>query len=134
MNSPSSAFERILQIFRRLEIRYCVVGSVASSFYGTPRTTMDIDLVADLRADQLGTLAGELSAEFYADLEMMKDAWSHGRAFNAIHLASSYRSTFFRSAMTSIARKLSAAAARPKPRVPAANRWSASSRPPKTPS
>lgn len=95
MNSPTNAFERILGTFDRLGIRYCVVGSVASSVYGRPRTTMDVDVVADLRPEQLSRLAGELQREFYADLEMMKDAVNLGRAFNVIHLASSYKIDVF---------------------------------------
>lgn len=95
MSNPASAFKQILVAFDRLGIRYCVVGSVASSVYGTPRTTMDIDVVADLRPEQISALAGELQGEFYADLEMMKDAVKRGRAFNVIHLASSYKIDVF---------------------------------------
>jgi len=71
-DGPVAAFNRILEVFNRLDIRYCLVGSVASSVYGTPRTTMDVDLVADLQANQLGPLAAALMPEFYAGLEMMK--------------------------------------------------------------
>ena len=95
MSSPAAAFRRILEVLSRLEIRYCVVGSVASSAYGTPRTTMDVDMVADLRADQLASLAAALQPDFYADLEMMRDAWKRGRAFNVIHLASAYKFDIF---------------------------------------
>jgi hypothetical protein len=51
MSSPAAAFRRILEVLSRLEIPYCIVGSVASSVYGTQRTTMDVDLVADLHSD-----------------------------------------------------------------------------------
>ena len=53
MNSPATAFEHILAILDRLEIAYFVGGSVASSLYGVPRTTMDLDLIADIRLDQI---------------------------------------------------------------------------------
>lgn len=95
MSSPSAAFRRLLEVLRRLDIPYCVVGSVASSVYGMPRTTMAVDLVADLRPNQLGALATGLQPDFHADLEMMKDAWDRGRAFNVIHLASSYKFDIF---------------------------------------
>jgi len=94
MNSPASAFRRILEAFQRQGIPYCVVGS-ASSVYGTPRTTMDVDVVADLRIEQLSPLAAELQGEFYTDSEMMRDAVKGGRAFNVIHLASSYKIDVF---------------------------------------
>jgi hypothetical protein len=40
-------------------------------------------------------LAATLNPDFYADLEIMKDAWSRGRAFNVIHLASSHKFDIF---------------------------------------
>ena len=85
MSTPAAAFRRILEAFDRLEIPYSVVGSIASSQYGIPRTTLDVDLVADLRLDQLGLLAAELQPDFYAEPEMMKEAWAHERAFHVIH-------------------------------------------------
>jgi hypothetical protein len=56
---------------------------------------MDVDVVADLQLAQLSALATELRGEFYADLEMMNDALKRGRAFNVIHLASSYKIDVF---------------------------------------
>jgi hypothetical protein len=95
MSSPAAAFQRILEVLNRLTIPYCIVGSVASSVYGTPRTTMDVDLVADLRSDRLRALAAALNPDFYADREMTKDAWGRARAFNVIHLASSHKFGIF---------------------------------------
>ncbi|HEY1240039.1 MAG TPA: hypothetical protein VGF16_05755 [Bryobacteraceae bacterium] len=95
MNSPAAAFRHILETLDQLGIPYCIVGSVASSVYGTPRTTMDVDLVADLRATQLGSFAAALHPDFYADLEMMTDALRRGRSFNVIHLASAYKFDIF---------------------------------------
>lgn len=95
MSSPAAAFQRVLEVLGRLDIPYCIVGSVASSVYGTPRTTMDVDLVADLRTEQLSSLAAALQPDFYADLEMMKDSWRRGRGFNVIHLASAYKFDIF---------------------------------------
>jgi hypothetical protein len=95
MNHPTPAFRRILEVLDRLEVHYCIVGSVASSVHGAPRTTMDIDLVADLRVDQLPALAAQLEGEFYADVETMEEAWKNGRGFNVIHLASSYKIDIF---------------------------------------
>jgi hypothetical protein len=38
----------LLRIFHDQEIPYAIGGSVASSFYGEPRTTQDIDLSLQL--------------------------------------------------------------------------------------
>ncbi len=38
----------VLKAFERLNVEYYVGGSVASSAFGLPRTTLDVDLVAVL--------------------------------------------------------------------------------------
>jgi hypothetical protein len=95
MDTEGGAFQRILEVLDRLEIPYFVTGSVASSVYGIPRTTRDIDIVADLRLDQVDELAVELRQDFYADREMMKEAFRRGRSFNLIHLGSTHKIDIF---------------------------------------
>jgi hypothetical protein len=53
MTSPAEAFEKLLAVLDRIEIPYFVGGSVAGSSYGLPRTTMDVDLVVDLKEDRI---------------------------------------------------------------------------------
>src|SRR5215831_12430669 len=95
MTTPAAAFKRILEVLDRLEIPYFVTGSVASSVYGIARTTLDLDLVVDLRENHIPQLVSELRADFYADPEMMSDALKRGRSFNLIHLATSYKIDIF---------------------------------------
>lgn len=91
MTSPAAAFRRVLEVFNHLAIPYMVGGSLATSVHGIPRSTNDIDLVAEVRLDHIPTLSAELGTEFYADLEMMKQALRTGRMFNLIHYESSYK-------------------------------------------
>ena len=95
MKTPADAFKRLLEVLDRLEIPYLVVGSTASSLHGISRPTMDVDLIAHLRADQVEDFAGELKADFYADPEMMKEALARGRSFNLIHFDSTYKFDIF---------------------------------------
>lgn len=95
MQTHADAFKRVLEVLDLLEIPYQVVGSLASSVHGIPRATMDIDLVANLRADQVDEFAAKLKADFYADPEMMKEALARGRSFNLIHYASSFKFDIF---------------------------------------
>ena len=95
MQTPASGFKRILETLDRLEIPYMVGGSAASSLHGIARPTMDIDLVVNLRADQVEEFAAELKADFYADPEMMREALARGRSFNLIHYASSFKFDLF---------------------------------------
>lgn len=74
MQTPAQAFSRILEVLDLLEIPYMVVGSVASSVHGMARPTQDIDLAADIRAEQVDDFAAALKTDFYADPEMIRDA------------------------------------------------------------
>jgi hypothetical protein len=95
MRTPADGFKRILEALDRLEIPYFVGGSMASSVYGIARPTMDVDLVADIRSDQVEEFAALLNDELYADPGMMKDALQHGRSFNLIHYESAYKYDIF---------------------------------------
>jgi hypothetical protein len=46
-------------------VPYFIVGSVASSAYGLPRATKDIDFVVALRHEQAPKLVAALESEFY---------------------------------------------------------------------
>lgn len=67
-------------------------GSLASSVHGIPRSTNDIDLVADVQAQHLEGLYQSLKQEFYVDPpEILRQALWNKRMFNLIHFASSYK-------------------------------------------
>jgi hypothetical protein len=95
MQTPADGFKRILEVLDRLKIPYLVTGSMASSVHGISRPTMDVDLVADIRLDQVEEFAKELKADLYADPEMIKDALRRGRSFNLIHYESAYKYDIF---------------------------------------
>ena len=57
---------RLAAIFDRLEIPYLVGGAVASVIYGEVRSTLDIDIVADLSPDTVGPLVAALEEDFYS--------------------------------------------------------------------
>jgi hypothetical protein len=95
MITQADGFKRILEVFDLLEIPYQVVGSLASSMHGIPRATMDVDIVADLRTDQIAEFVDQLKADFYADAEMITEALARQRSFNLIHYASSYKFDIF---------------------------------------
>ena len=95
MATPAEGFSRLLAVLDRMEIRYYVGGSVASSAHGIPRTTMDLDLVASLSLAQVDEFASLLQPDFYADAAMMHDALMRGRSFNLIHYSSAYKFDVF---------------------------------------
>jgi hypothetical protein len=53
LNAPDimAAMLPVIDIFEQLGISYHIGGSVASSIYGIPRTTLDADIVAEIRLE-----------------------------------------------------------------------------------
>ena len=78
-----------------LDVPYTIGGSFASSLHGVMRATMDADLVADLRTEQVAPLAQALGDEFYADEEMMLNAVLQHSSFNLIHLETMFKVDVF---------------------------------------
>lgn len=79
-------FRYVIGILHGSGLRYMVVGSFASSFWGEPRATYDVDVVIALDASEVPRLAGLFPAnEFYFSPEAAYDAISHNAQFNIIH-------------------------------------------------
>lgn len=95
MRSVAQALERLQQSLERQAIPYFLGGSLASSIHGLQRSTRDIDIVADIREEHTAELARELGHDFYIDADFAAEALRHGRSFNLIHFASSYKFDIF---------------------------------------
>jgi hypothetical protein len=66
-------------------IRYTVGGSLASSFAGEPRSSIDADIVVDMRHEQIDSLLALLGDEFYADVDGLRRAIRSGSSANLVH-------------------------------------------------
>jgi len=86
---------RITEVLESLGVRYVVGGSLASSMYGVPRATQDVDLAADLDAEHLEPLLAALAGEFYVSPEAAADAIRTRTSFNVIHLATMFKADIF---------------------------------------
>jgi sugar/nucleoside kinase (ribokinase family) len=82
-----AAIRTVIDTFQRLGISYHIGGSVASSALGVARTTLDVDLVADIQADHVETFVETLQSEYYVDKDMIAQATEERSSFNLIHLA-----------------------------------------------
>ncbi len=85
----------LAQTFEKLGVIYWIGGSLASSVHGWPRSTQDVDLVAELNETQVDDLVAALENEFYIDGKSVRDAIAHHRSFNVIHLDSVYKADIF---------------------------------------
>jgi Uma2 family endonuclease len=87
LSEPLLVVARIVAAFDQLSVSYAVGGSLASSVYGIPRATQDVDLVADLRLEHVEPLVRALAGEFYVDGDMIVDAIQRRASFNVVHLS-----------------------------------------------
>ena len=58
---PVLVVARLVLALEKLGIPYVIGGSFASSIYGVPRATQDVDVVADVRAEQVDSLVRTLA-------------------------------------------------------------------------
>lgn len=86
------ALEPVARVLQSLDIRFYIGGSVASSFHGAARSTMNVDLVADLSLKNVEPFIGRLGKEeYYVSQAAVEDAINRSSYFNVIHLASSFK-------------------------------------------
>lgn len=85
----------VTDVLEKMGINYAVCGSLASSAHGMIRTTMDVDLIADLRQEHVSMFVALLKGSFFIDAEMIHSAIEHHRSFNIIHLESMFKVDIF---------------------------------------
>ena len=95
MDLPLSVLSQIVAILEEQGIRYVLVGSFASSIHGMYRSTADIDIVADIKTEQVHPLFEALRDDFYVDEHVMRDAVDQRGSFNAIHFESVFKVDIF---------------------------------------
>jgi hypothetical protein len=85
-----------IKALEELGIAYMIGGSLASSAYGEPRLTNDIDIVADLKLEHVsGILSKFMPGEFYVDEVAVREALAGEGQFNIIHPSSGYKVDIF---------------------------------------
>ncbi|MEZ6062073.1 MAG: hypothetical protein R3C19_17165 [Planctomycetaceae bacterium] len=91
-------FGALAPVVRQLDaqqISYCIGGSVASCLHGFVRTTMDADLLVDLRHDHVDAFVKALDTDYYVSAPMIVDAVSRRRSFNIMLYETMFKVDFF---------------------------------------
>jgi hypothetical protein len=86
---------KVVAALEKLKIRYYIGGSLASSAFGVARSTLDVDIVAEMNPDQAAALENLLKNEFYVDAEAITRAIEQKSSFNLIHLESMFKIDVF---------------------------------------
>ena len=88
MTSFLDALTPLVDVLDALGVPYYLGGSVASIAHGVPRTTLDVDVIAELRPSQVQSLVERLQDEYYVQALDIHEAIQHRRSFNVVHLQS----------------------------------------------
>jgi len=79
--------ELLVDCLRRLNrtgVTYYLTGSMASNYWGIPRTTHDLDFVVQLPVSAVPVLVREFSGGFYIEEAAVRAAHQPPHQFNAI--------------------------------------------------
>ncbi len=76
----------VVEAFEALGIPYMIGGAQAAIFYGEPRLTRDIDVIAEVTPEHVAGLRRRFPEEdFYLSEDAVRDAIRERRQFNIIH-------------------------------------------------
>jgi hypothetical protein len=78
-------YAQVVQALEDIGAPYMMVGAFAGLAYGITRSTFDIDILVDLRQENIEALAGRFPPpRYYADPEMMRESTRLGMMYNII--------------------------------------------------
>ncbi|MCU1328140.1 MAG: hypothetical protein JWN34_3510 [Bryobacterales bacterium] len=89
------AFDPLRAALEKAGIRYAVGGSWASTFYGEPRFTNDVDILAEFTVENVAGFLKGLPDAFFADADEAQVAIRAGRPFNVIYMPMAFKFDFF---------------------------------------
>jgi hypothetical protein len=90
-----AALAPVAAALRGLGVRHYVGGSVASTIHGAIRSTMDVDLVCELRVDQIEPFLAAFGDDFYVSGPAVRQAVERRSCFNLVHLPTAYKVDVF---------------------------------------
>jgi len=86
---------QVIDVLESLGITYVIGGSLASTLHGVARTTLDSDLVADIKLEHIAAFVEQLQTSFYVSAPSIIDAIVFQSSFNLIHLATMFKVDIF---------------------------------------
>ena len=85
MTDPIAIVAELAQIFERHGVRYALSGSMASSMFGEPRSTIDADIAVSVDPATFAEIAKVLTDRgFYVPVDFATESISRGTSFNII--------------------------------------------------
>jgi hypothetical protein len=84
-----------LRRLNRADVPYMLTGSMASNYWGIPRTTHDLDFVVQLPEKAISGLVEAFSGDFFLDPDMIRSAFNPPYQLNAIDSRSALKVDFW---------------------------------------
>ena len=93
--SISDVLQRITTAIEQSDIAYMLTGSFASAYYGTPRSTQDIDVIVEATPAQLSAFVNTLPVDqYYVDLDAALQALLAESMFNVVDRSTGWKIDF----------------------------------------
>lgn len=93
---PIAVTLAVAGVLDRLGVPYFIGGSLATAVHGVwQHATLDADIIADLKPDQVDRFVQDLGNVFYADTDAIRDAVHRQASFNVIHLKTMFKVDLF---------------------------------------
>ena len=84
-----------LQRLNKVAVAYMLTGSMASNYWGIPRTTHDLDFVIQLPRETIPAMTAAFAGDFLLQPSAIEAAYSHPCQFNAIDQRSALKVDFW---------------------------------------
>lgn len=85
MSEELEVLKIVTSRLNKASIPYMVSGSIAANYYTIPRMTRDIDIVIELKHDDIDKFISLFEDDFYVNREMVTNEVSRMGIFNLIH-------------------------------------------------
>lgn len=95
LSEPLAVTFAVIEVLETLAVPYFLGGSFASSVQGAARATLDADVIADLRPDNVRAFIDTLKDAFYLDPDTVRNAIHRRGTFNLIHFKTMFKVDVF---------------------------------------
>ncbi len=95
MRSEQEFLVDVLQRLNSAGVDSMLTGSMASNFWGTPRTTHDVDIVVLLKPDQVDRFAAAFEHGFFIQRESVRAVFQPPYQFNVLDEQSALKADFW---------------------------------------
>ena len=84
-NEQNNVFRDCAGRFKKLAIAYMLTASMAMVYYAMPRMTADIDLVIEIKAEDVNRIIEEFEPDYYVPHNAVRQSALSGSIFNLLH-------------------------------------------------